>query len=295
MLVLGVSAIVGVIGFSSLLAVRVQHRWTAARTDALQAQLLADSALQILYTRLADDPAWRDHHTHAQWSSDEPLAEGTLRYRLLDLSAAQDEDLSDDPEDCARLVVRVGVGKAVRLASVALDSRPSLGPEILQNPDLETGNPTPFVAYIDNTVDLQTTADSPAEGQFALHALNRDAAFYGPTQDLRGQLTDGEIYQVAGDFRMQNSPDQLTVGLTSPGLLGLPRYHELTPDIGTEWTHVTGRVTLELTAPDPIYLNFNVATLSGTQPFYLDNVSVRQVLSDGLQVVRGSYRRELDE
>ncbi|MEO1236935.1 MAG: hypothetical protein AAFX76_09130, partial [Planctomycetota bacterium] len=135
-LVLGVSSIVGLIGLSSMLAVRLQHADVRSRGDALRAQQLADSALRVVHMRLGDDPDWRSSHTHGAWTEDEPFAAGTLRYRLADTG---DTDLDDDPDDHARLTVRVALGDAVRLVSVELGGGNALGPELTTNRDMEAG------------------------------------------------------------------------------------------------------------------------------------------------------------
>ncbi|MEM9881350.1 MAG: hypothetical protein AAF800_00340 [Planctomycetota bacterium] len=115
-LVLAVTSMVGVIGLSSLLATRIEHRGVRDRADAAHAQRLADGALQLLHARLDGDPDWRTDHTHDTWSADETLdADTTLRYRLADEA---DGDLADEPDDPARLTVRVTHGRAVRLVSV---------------------------------------------------------------------------------------------------------------------------------------------------------------------------------
>lgn len=115
-LVLAVTSMVGVIGLSSLLATRLEHRGVRARADAAQAQRLADGALQLIHTRLGDDADWRSTHTHDVWSADETLdVDTTMRYRLRD---EDDADLSDDPDGWARLTVRVAHGASVRLVSV---------------------------------------------------------------------------------------------------------------------------------------------------------------------------------
>ncbi|MEM6854798.1 MAG: hypothetical protein AAF593_10365 [Planctomycetota bacterium] len=114
-LVLGVTSIVGVIGLSSLLVVRLQNRDVQSRADAAQAQQFADGVLQLIHTRLADDPDWRSTYQHDVWTADEALADGyVFRFKLEDET---DTDLADDPDDAMKLLARVENGQAVRLIS----------------------------------------------------------------------------------------------------------------------------------------------------------------------------------
>lgn len=114
-LVLGVTSIVGVIGLSALLAVRLQHADVRDRADAVAAQHLADGALQLVHTRLNQDSAWRTNHTHDTWTDAEVIGKDSfLRYKLID---QEDTDLADNTEDPLRLLIRVKHGDAVRLVS----------------------------------------------------------------------------------------------------------------------------------------------------------------------------------
>lgn len=114
-LVLGVTLIVGVIGLSSLWAVRLAHADVQLRSDAAQAQHYADSAIPLIHTRLSEDSNWRTRYTHDTWSSAEIIGQNsTLRFKLLD---DQDADLANNMDDDARLLVRVMHGNAVRLVS----------------------------------------------------------------------------------------------------------------------------------------------------------------------------------
>ena len=119
-LVLAVTSIVGVIGLSSLMAVRLQHRDVDARSDATQAALLADGALRLVHSQLHANDNWRAEHTHGVWTDDTELASGALRYKLEDEGDDRDADLADSDEDAARLTVRVAVDDAVRLSSIRL-------------------------------------------------------------------------------------------------------------------------------------------------------------------------------
>ncbi|MEM7624242.1 MAG: hypothetical protein AAF333_01300 [Planctomycetota bacterium] len=121
--VMAVTSIVGVVGLSSLLAVRIEHRDVLVRADATQAQALVDSGLHVIHARLSDDADWRSRHADNAWSSTEAFGNGALDYKLID----EDGVLADDPDDPARLIVRVAFGDAVRLASVLIGGEADRG------------------------------------------------------------------------------------------------------------------------------------------------------------------------
>jgi hypothetical protein len=293
-LVLGVTAFVGVIGLSSLLAVRLEHRDAQARADAAQAQQFADGALQLIHARLSADDGWRSRHTHDAWTADEALAPAaTLRYRLTDLT---DADLADDAHDPARLTVRVAHGRAVRLASIEFAGGLSLGPELLTNPGLETGAASPWAARVAGRVELDPVEGSEAAvGNVHLQLKNRDAPTDGPVQSIDGRVEDGQTYYLGAWVRMNDATETATLGLeTDQGLL-LIREDTVTAPVGTDWTWVDGVVTHSFSGLLSTYHHWKVQTQTSSQDFSVDGMTLREVASTAVPVVRGSYRRELDD
>lgn len=288
-LVLGVTSIVGVIGLSSLLAVRLQHRDVQSRADATQAQAFADSALQLIHTRLGEDPDWRTNHTHDTWSDDELLSrDSTLRYKLRD---EDDGDLADNETDPVRLVVRVAHGEAVRLASIQLTSGVTLGPELVTNGDMEAGTTGYQATGLFSNVVADTT--NPHGGTTSLRLTNRLSTTSSWKQNLpANSIESGKTYRVSAWVRLEDAADDVVLGLANTLLLLTDLEEEQAPG-STAWTEFQFDLT-------PTFLDLaNASTVYGrsandSQDLHLDNLSVREVLSVDLPVVRGSYRRELD-
>ncbi len=289
-LVLGVTSIVGVIGLSSLLAVRLQHRDVQSRADAAQAQQLADGVLQLLHARLSDDEDWRTAHTHDTWTADESLGLGsTLRYKLQD---EDDADLADDNSDHARLVVRVAHGNAVRLASIQLGGGGvMLGPELVTNGDMETGSNGYGISVVFGNVT--TSGDNPYAGTASLHLTGRSSQLVAMKQDLAsGSIASGKTYRVAAWVKLKDSAVDVKLGLLNSRGLAIDAEEDRSPG-STDWTYHQFDLTPQFTITPTTTYVYGV-TATGKQNMAFDNLSVREVLSADLPLIRGSYRRELD-
>lgn len=288
-LVLGVTSIVGVIGLSSLLAVRLQHRDVQSRADAAQAQQLADGALQLIHTRLSEDLDWRTAHTHDTWTTDEIIGEGsTLRYKLQD---SDDTDLADDDNDAARLFIRVAHGEAVRLASIELAGAANLGPELVTNGDMEAGTTNYSISIIFGNVDADTSA--PHGGSTSLLLENRSSQIVALKQDLTtGSIESGKTYRVSAWMKLEDSVVDVKLGLLNSLGLAIDAEEGQAPG-STDWAYHQFDLTPSFTITPSLTYVYGV-TATGNQDMHFDDLSVREVLSADLPVVRGSYRRELD-
>lgn len=288
-LVLGVTSIVGVIGLSSLLAVRLQHRDVQSRADAAQAQQLADGALQLIHTRLSEDLDWRTAHTHDTWTTDEIIGEGsTLRYKLQD---SDDTDLADNEADPARLVVRVAHGDAVRLASIELGGGAMLGPELVTNGDMESGSNGYVISIIFGNVS--TTGNNPYAGTASLSLTGRSSQLVAMKQDLTtGSIESGKTYRVAAWMKLEDSVVDVKLGLLNSLGFAIDAEEGQAPG-STDWAYHQFDLTPSFTITPSLTYVYGV-TATGNQDMHFDDLSVREVLSADLPVVRGSYRRELD-
>ena len=292
-LVLAVGSIVGIIGLSSMLAIRVQHRAVQLREDAARAQLAADSALHVIHTRLSTDGGWRSGHVHGQWSAAEDWGRGlSVAYRLLDEGPDADADLADDEADPARLVVRVTRGQAVRLASVRVGGEPALGPELITNGDLEAGTSGYYVDLLSGQVRAYT--DYPFVGSTYLQYQNRPSSSSGLHQNLDGKIESGKRYLIDAWVRCGASNEYLTVGLHYPALLNSGRTVGVTALVDRyQWTRVRGVIQPSYTSYTS--MRFFLSSSSSSQDLHLGQLSLREVLGGSLPVTAGSYRRELDQ
>lgn len=289
-LVMGVSAIVGVIGLSSLLAVRLQHRDVDARGDATQAAILADGALRVMHARLSETGDWRSTHTSGSWSTDETLGLGAaMRYKLTDEA---DDDLSDSDEDAARLTVRVAYGDAVRLASITIAGGSPLGPELVTNGDMEAGATGYKKSYFGGTVSSDTS--NPRGGTTSLLLSGRSSTLDGWQQDFTaGSTPSGTTFRVSAWMRVGGSATSIKLGLVNKFSF-VTDVEEGDATATTDWAFYQFDLTPEysITPADTFVYG---RTPSNTQDIYIDDLSVREVLSNNaLSLIRGSYRRKLD-
>ena len=104
LLVLGVSMIVSLIGLTAIVLGRVERRMDRDVQDAVQARLLAQSAIELALQHLAGSPTWRG-------KTDRLLGDGELSYAV--------------SETGGMLTLEAGgqVGNAVRRCQVRLQVR----------------------------------------------------------------------------------------------------------------------------------------------------------------------------
>ena len=292
-LVLAVGSIVGIIGLSSLLAVRVQHRAVQLRLDAARAQIAADTGLHLIHARLSQNTNWRRDHTHDAFSAAEDWGQGlTVSYKLQDASTEGDADLADDENDPARLVVRAACGDAVRLASVQLGGPPSLGPELVANGDLEAGTSNFYVDLLSGQIRAYT--DDPYVGTTYLQYQNRASSISGLHQDLDGKIQSGKTYLIEAWVRCGSANEYATVGLHYPTLLDSGRTVGVTALVDRyQWTQIRG--LLQPTFSSYSDMRFFFSSASSNQDLHLGQLSLREVYSPGVPVAAGTYRRELQD
>ena len=243
---LAVSAIVGVIGLSSLLAVRLQHRDVQARAASAQAQLLSDSALRVVHARLVADGDWRNTYTHDVWSPAQPFDGGSqLSFKLVD---QRDTDLADDVDDPARLFVRLTSGGSVRLASVLLAGGVQLGPELVVNGDIEQGTAGFEPTFVGGALSAQhllelvkQTLATPSQhgfGRYTRRGFDRHRrgsrrafAWRHPVSvvDFRVHFSADLVRRAAGVPRLRVSPEALPRKKSDLGSSPHPRRRQNLP------------------------------------------------------------------
>lgn len=283
--VLGTAMLVTVISMASIAAVRVRFRSGNLTSDTASADLLAQSMMQLAIDRISRDPMWRINHTHNNWTSPEPLGDGTACYMLFDET---DADLADDPHEDVRIHARADVGSAVRIYSARFN--PPEMPNLLQNPGIENG----LDPWIGMYCDVSTTTTLPNGGLYCLHATNRATSWAGPGQYLPDVLVDGATYQLAISVRMNSGASSVYAGISYYALLSRSGYVTCdsvsTP--GT-WTQVKGYLTPDWSGAlvsDPLLF---VATDSGQTSMYVDDASLIRVDNQVLEMAPGSWRREI--
>lgn len=100
--VLGVSMTVAVIGLAALLALRIEHRTVETGGDFAQTRLYAQSAIEMGFFWIADDPEWRNNRpTTGVWVVDLPIGNGTFTLEAYD---PEDDNLQAEPNNSFVLI-----------------------------------------------------------------------------------------------------------------------------------------------------------------------------------------------
>ncbi len=293
LLVLGVCSIILVIGLSAMAAVRIQHRGTILREDAAQAQQLADAGLQIVFARLTADPDWRTNETHDAWSTLETTGAGFFQYKLVDQN---DTDLSDDDNDPARLYIRATHGDAVRLASVQLRLiPPRFGPELITNGDMEAGTSSHEASVIFGGT-LAAYTDNPHSGATYIQLENRPTVFSTLTHQITpSAVTSDQTYRISAWMKTEDTDEEGKLGIAYSVNNIIHLSDDQTVNLTTSWQHYEIDVTPSFLA-SLLYCTFYASSSETRQDTHFDDLSMRAILApSSLAIVRGSYRRELDE
>lgn len=103
--VLGVSSSVMMIGLSALMAVRVERRAAADSGDFATARLHAQSAIELGFFWMRDDPDWRSNRPNkGLWTTGQAIGTGTFSLFVDD---PDDNNISSEPNN---FIVMTGIG-----------------------------------------------------------------------------------------------------------------------------------------------------------------------------------------
>jgi hypothetical protein len=106
LLVLSTSLLLTVIGLAALTAARLGVRMNAAADDGVEAEILAESAVEYALHQVALDPNWRTTYKSGNETTPVPLGRGTISFRLVDETDGLLDNSGSDP-------VRIyGIGRA---------------------------------------------------------------------------------------------------------------------------------------------------------------------------------------
>lgn len=93
---------VAVIGLAALLALRIEHRTVETGGDFAQTRLYAQSAIEMGFFWIADDPEWRNNRpTTGVWVVDLPIGNGTFTLEAYD---PEDDNLQAEPNNSFVLI-----------------------------------------------------------------------------------------------------------------------------------------------------------------------------------------------
>ena len=92
--ILGASVTVMIIGLSALMTIRVERRATRGTTDFSCARLYAQSAVELAYFMMNDDPNWKTTQDSGTWLEERPIGDGLLTLEVVD---PINDDLTTSP------------------------------------------------------------------------------------------------------------------------------------------------------------------------------------------------------
>jgi len=116
--VLGTSLIVSVLALSALALQRVQNRMLTAAADTQQAQLNAQTALELGLLTIKSDTTWRTTYSNGNWFTNRGTGIGTCSLSVTDPA---DANLADDPLEPVLLVGIGYSGRAEQRVQLTLD------------------------------------------------------------------------------------------------------------------------------------------------------------------------------
>src|SRR5215213_6256947 len=102
--VLGSAMIVALLGMCALIGQRIQNRLVVASTDIRQAQLNANTAVELAILAMKQDTNWRTTYTNGNWFTNRSTGIGSCTANVVDPIDANLAGGTDDP------VVITGIG-----------------------------------------------------------------------------------------------------------------------------------------------------------------------------------------
>jgi hypothetical protein len=118
--VLGTSLIVALLGMAALIGQRIQNRMLAAAIDIRQAQLNADTAIDLALLAMKSDASWRSTNPNGNWFTNRDLDAGSCTLSVTDPVDSNLGNSADDPIT----VLGIGYsGLAEQRTEVTLDPR----------------------------------------------------------------------------------------------------------------------------------------------------------------------------
>lgn len=117
--VLGAGMLVTLIGLTALAAVRIQRLTVSTATDAEQARLYAQSAVELGAQLVRSDPLWRVTRTNGIWVNEQPIGDGRFTLEGID---PIDGDLANRLTDPLVLRATAWRGRARQIVEARLDA-----------------------------------------------------------------------------------------------------------------------------------------------------------------------------
>ena len=286
LLVLCSALLVGTIGLSALLAVRIQRRTEAASEAAVKARVYAQAVIDLVHARIEADAEWRDTYDDDKWTDEESWGECTFCFKLDD---EEDGSLDDDPSQSIRLHAKATVGSAVRIYSVVL--RPADAPNLLANHGFEDGT-TDWTSWNCTLV----ASGSAHTGNGCILLQNRGTLDATAFQYVTNSIEKDKDYYVEAWARSVSGTEMVTISLkTIASTSGTRIFVTGSTPVGTSWTKVAGTLTPTWngTLTEARWRVFSYPD-GASLDFYIDDAVLKdaELLARSMSLVPGTWRRE---
>ena len=116
-IILSASLIVMVIGLAAVTFIRIERRYATTSTEFAQTRLYAQSAVELAYSIMRDDPNWRTNRTSGIWLTGQTLGDGTFNLEVVD---PVDNDYQTDPFNSVLITGTGMLGEATYKLEVTL-------------------------------------------------------------------------------------------------------------------------------------------------------------------------------
>lgn len=144
--VLGAAIVLLIIGLSVITVARLSARTTTAAGDVAEAEILAEDAVELALAAIATNSTWRTDFASGTETSQKPLDNGTVSFKLVD---EVDGDLANNPRDPVRVYGYGRFHDALRLYSLLVSAK-ATGYPVFKTPahagDSVDGHDTIFAA-----------------------------------------------------------------------------------------------------------------------------------------------------
>jgi hypothetical protein len=118
--VLGTSLIVSLLGLCALMGQRIQNRMLVAASDIRQAQLNADTAVELALLTMKQDSNWRNTLSSGDWFVGRGTTAGTCSVSVTD---PVDANLADDADEAVLIQGIGGQGDAEQRCEMVVEAR----------------------------------------------------------------------------------------------------------------------------------------------------------------------------
>lgn len=155
--------------------------------------------------------------------------------------------------------------------------------DLIVNGDFENGTIAPWEPRGEITIDVST--DQAHSGKYSLYCHDRSICYDGAKQNLADKLKNGSTYKISGWIKMKSKEAKARFTIEQQDGKGTQYIFIKTIDANAkEWKQISGIFVLNQTG-DASALNLYPETESGTDNFYIDDITVEPWLTAKVDVV----------